>query len=49
MISSETIATCLKLVPDDCYEAIFHEMFAEVKLKLKDMLLNEDPNPENKD
>ena len=49
MISSETIATCLKLVPDDCYEAIFHEMFAEVKLKLKDMLLNEDPNPDNKD
>lgn len=49
MISRETIASCLKLVPDNSYEAIFQEMFAEVKIKLKDLLLNEDPNPENKE
>ncbi len=49
MISRETITSCLKLVPDNSYEAIFQEMFAEVKIKLKDLLLNEDPNPENKE
>lgn len=48
MISRETIATCLKLVPDEGYEKIFEEMFADVKIKLKDLLLNDDPNPENK-
>ncbi len=48
MISKECVTTCLKLVPDDGYESIFEEMFAEVKIYLKDLLLNQDPNPEGK-
>lgn len=47
MISSETIATCLKLVPDDCYEAIFQEMFAG--LAQAGHALKRRSNPENND
>lgn len=47
MISRETVATSLKTVPDDGYEKIFAEMFAEVKIKLKDLLSTEAKNPED--
>ena len=47
MISRETIATCLKLVPDDGYENIFNEMFAKVKIELKDLLSPYKKKPED--
>ena len=47
MISRETVATSLKMVPNDGYEKIFNEMFAEVKIKLRDLLSPESKKPED--